>query len=249
MYEMERIKNGRIVRCTRIQECNLHCSDCNLTDICDDPLKEVDPDWTNPYKIGTQEHDAWDESERVGKVSPPEPVKPDEGLLLTDDRLSEINNGMPSTAKYGEVFKAIRDEQFTKVKLHYETELSKLQPELDRREARIKELEAELEVIDKNYRIKKGETWYWESNDENHLKSLTCPVIINADDLRKLLVQAKAEAYKEIGDAIDKTENPYKSKGVFGGEYHGTDYGVFEIARQSFKEVITKLQNGETLSK
>ena len=105
MYEMERIKNGRIVRCTRIQECNLHCSDCNLTDICDDPLKEVDPDWTNPYKIGTQEHDAWDESERVGKVSPPEPVKSDEGLLeqltewVTDYKDVASRNALAETPK------------------------------------------------------------------------------------------------------------------------------------------------------
>ena len=112
---------------------------------------------------------------------------------------------------------------------------------LHEQEARIKELETELRT----------------------LKERDLARIITIDECKKRLevldkklsntelaiAQAKAEAYKEIGDAIDKTENPYKSKGVFGGEYHGTDYGVFEIARQSFKEVITKLQNGETLSK
>ena len=113
--------------------------------------------------------------------------------------------------------------------------------EYEKQEARIKELETELRT----------------------LKERDLARIITIDECKKRLevldkklsntelaiAQAKAEAYKEIGDAIDKTENPYKSKGVFGGEYHGTDYGVFEIARQSFKEVITKLQNGETLSK
>jgi hypothetical protein len=108
---------------------------------------------------------------------------------------------------------------------------------------------------------------HWLSNFYYRLNNWECSIMPKTyyDSEKPLLLKREAEALlakcrqseaairadqnKKIGDAIDKTENPYKSKGVFGGEYHGTDYGVFEIARQSFKEVITKLQNGETLSK
>jgi hypothetical protein len=69
-------------------------------------------------------------------------------------------------------------------------------------EARIKELESELEIIDKNYRIKKGETWYWEKDSNNYLESLTCPVIINANDLRDLISEARADQNRKIGDYI-----------------------------------------------
>jgi hypothetical protein len=173
-----------------------------------------------------------------GTVSPPEPVKPegnqagyygncnpeeyllrgekpDEGLLLTEDEIKialGYKMGAILLMDYGKVAKA---------------QLLKLQPELDRREARIKELEAELEVIDKNYRIKKGETWYWESNDENHLESLTCPVIINADDLRKLLAEAKAEAYKEIGEWLS--------------EWRLKEHNISSV----LLDLIAKLQKGE----
>jgi hypothetical protein len=173
--------------------------------------------------------------------SPSEPVKPDEGLLLTEvEMLTLFTQFIPHT---------LENERWWNIA---KAQLTKLQPELDRREAeiakrgqriielqerideivdkkeaRIKELEAELEVIDKNYRIKKGETWYWESNDENHLESLTCPVIINADDLRKLLAEAKAEAYKEIGEWLS--------------EWRLKEHNISSV----LLDLIAKLQKGE----
>ena len=39
----KKIIDGRIARCTRYEEFNLHCYSCTLTDICDDPYREVIP--------------------------------------------------------------------------------------------------------------------------------------------------------------------------------------------------------------
>lgn len=37
-----------------------------------------------------------------------------------------------------------------------------------------------------------GEVWYWQGDGEDHLESLTCPVLIEADDLRALLERGAA---------------------------------------------------------
>ena len=60
-------------------------------------------------------------------------------------------------------------------------------------EARIKELEDKLKLTDYDRRITLHETWYWMGDGEDHLESLECPVIINADDLRDLIAQARAD--------------------------------------------------------
>ena len=31
-----------------------------------------------------------------------------------------------------------------------------------------------------------GEVWYWQGNEEDHLESLTCPIIISAEAMRAL---------------------------------------------------------------
>ena len=36
-------------------------------------------------------------------------------------------------------------------------------------------------------RERQGEVWYWQGDGEDHLESLACPVLIEADDLRALL--------------------------------------------------------------
>lgn len=48
-------------------------------------------------------------------------------------------------------------------------------------------LEAENEAL---RRERQGEIWYWQGDGEDHLESLTCPVLIEAADLRELLKEA-----------------------------------------------------------
>ena len=38
-------------------------------------------------------------------------------------------------------------------------------------------------------RERDGEVWYWQGDGADHLESLTCPVLIEAEDLRKLLTE------------------------------------------------------------
>ena len=245
---------------------NGYCYDCWNNRVASTPASEVDTDFTNPYKAGTQEHDEWDESERVGKVSPPEPVKPDEGLLLTDEEIKialGYKMGAILLMDYGKVAKAqllkCHKSEAAKIK---QLELGKkLSMESDNR------IEQAIGKVLGYPAYKNDQKNFPNATEANGVcvgdhvaESLVMELVGRFKELEadieelKILNQnndkaIRADQNKKIGDAIDKTENPYKSKGVFGGEYHGTDYGVFEIARQSFKEVITKLQNGETLSK
>ena len=69
-------------------------------------------------------------------------------------------------------------------------------------EARIKELEDKLKLTDYDRRITLHETWYWMGDGEDHLESLECPVIINADDLRDLIAEARADQNKKIGEIV-----------------------------------------------
>ena len=90
-------------------------------------------------------------------------------------------------------------------------------------EARIKELEDKLKLTDYDRRITLHETWYWMGDGEDHLESLECPVIINADDLRDLIAEARADQNKKIGNYFNKH---------------------FPTRDQMF-EAIAKLQKGE----
>jgi regulator of replication initiation timing len=49
-------------------------------------------------------------------------------------------------------------------------------------------------------RERNGEVWYWQGDEEDHLESLTCPVLIEANDLRELLERSKKS---EGGSNVD----------------------------------------------
>jgi hypothetical protein len=111
-------------------------------------------------------------------VSPPEPVKPEEGLLLTDEAIVDFVEDYPE-----QVYKEFDDiiDHLKFLGDLCEKQLAKLQPELDRREARIKELERQ-----------------------------TNPKVIGTVSLadiekncERIEAQAKAEAYKTILDDIE----------------------------------------------
>jgi len=51
-------------------------------------------------------------------------------------------------------------------------------------------LKAEVEAL---HRERVGEVWYWQCDGEDHLESLSCPVLIDAEDLRTLLSLAPKE--------------------------------------------------------
>ena len=42
--------------------------------------------------------------------------------------------------------------------------------------------------------LRSTDPWHWEHGGENHIETLSCPVLIDADDLRCLVALAKAEA-------------------------------------------------------
>ena len=45
--------------------------------------------------------------------------------------------------------------------------------------------------------VRKGEVWFWQADEEDHVESLTCPVLIPAEALRKLLADRAAQAVRE----------------------------------------------------
>ena len=55
------------------------------------------------------------------------------------------------------------------------------------KEANVERLKAELDAL---HRERIGEVWYWQSDGEDHLESLSCPVLINPMELKLLLEQA-----------------------------------------------------------
>jgi hypothetical protein len=115
---------------------------------------------------------------RFVPVSPPEPVKPDEGLLLGyySPEISVLRIRYEQEQKFG--LRELLDKSC-------EAQLAKLQPELDRREARVGELETE--VIHLRDRSEAG----WNAEKK-----------------------AKAEAYKEVADKVEGIENPYQEQGT-----------------------------------
>ena len=46
-------------------------------------------------------------------------------------------------------------------------------------------LKDRIQTLDEYFN--KGNVWHWESNGENHLESLVCPILISAEDLRDAL--------------------------------------------------------------
>lgn len=56
---------------------------------------------------------------------------------------------------------------------------------------KMEDVEFELRRQVNNFRcFSEKEVWYWDNKEENHLESLSCPVVISAYDLRQLLKQA-----------------------------------------------------------
>jgi hypothetical protein len=56
---------------------------------------------------------------------------------------------------------------------------------------KMEEVEFALRSQVRNFRcFTEQEVWYWDNQEENHIESLSCPVVISADDLRQLLQQA-----------------------------------------------------------
>ena len=72
-------------------------------------------------------------------------------------------------------------------------------------EASHQKIEDELRGIiwEKNERVNsilRGEYWMWQGDDEDHLESLVCPIVIRPDQLKDLIREAvKQEREKEAG--------------------------------------------------
>ena len=130
------------------------------------------------------------------------PLPPDE--LLTDEESFNLGFKTSYKAESTELFaysEGVQDgakAQLLKCHQSEAAEIASLQAD----EARIKELEDKLKLTDYDRRITLHETWYWMGDGEDHLESLECPVIINADDLRDLIAQARADQNKKIGEEM-----------------------------------------------
>ncbi len=49
------------------------------------------------------------------------------------------------------------------------------------------------ELIGLDNRLLLGEFWYWMGDDNDHLESLTCPIIIQPEELKRLIERRKHE--------------------------------------------------------
>lgn len=58
--------------------------------------------------------------------------------------------------------------------------------EIAERDATIAAMREEVHAL---HQERKGEVWFWQDDEEDHLESLTCPVLIAAAVLRKLVVE------------------------------------------------------------
>ena len=47
----------------------------------------------------------------------------------------------------------------------------------------------------------KGNYWCWQGDGEDHLESLTCPVLVSAAQVRELLA-ARSKAFEEAAEAV-----------------------------------------------
>lgn len=76
------------------------------------------------------------------------------------------------------------------------------------------------------HRERNGEVWYWQK-DDNHLESLTCPILIDADDMRILindLAQSGADAVQQArADEVHRIIRRIESrKGFLSGTIENT---------------------------
>ncbi len=57
--------------------------------------------------------------------------------------------------------------------------------------------------------VEAGNVWYWQGDGSDHLESLTCPVVIHAQDLRELLTPQAGPPQPSLVEALEKLANPF----------------------------------------
>jgi hypothetical protein len=77
------------------------------------------------------------------------------------------------------------------------------------------------------------ETWFWEAQGENHIESLACPVVIEADDLRALLASA---VQPEGWQLMPKTATPEMLLQL-GGDPDGPPIHV-SLAKRTYRQLL-----------
>lgn len=98
-------------------------------------------------------------------------------------------------------------------------------------EDRIAELENEMVAL---HRERRGEVWYWQGDGEDHVESLTCPILIEPSDF----IARIAEAVKEERERIFALIKEYPSK------YGGADSIGELVDDPEFWQALTKEQGG-----
>lgn len=77
------------------------------------------------------------------------------------------------------------------------------------------------------------EAWYWDTQGENHLESLVCPVVIEANDLRALLASA---VQPEGWQLMPKTATP-EMIALLGGDPEGPSVHV-ALAMRAYRNLL-----------
>ena len=91
-------------------------------------------------------------------------------------------------------------------------------------------------------RIQKGEVWYWNGDEEDHLETLTCPVIIEPGVLRDLLYQFHMEKevarQNEISLNLQIEENKRLKEACDIFEKNSANAVALDIANKKYRQWI-----------
>ncbi len=65
-------------------------------------------------------------------------------------------------------------------------------------------IERQGDKLDVLLRERDGEAWYWQGDGEDHLESLICPILIEAQDLRDLVAEKVKDERERIITILDR---------------------------------------------
>lgn len=91
------------------------------------------------------------------------------------------------------LFKVVAQAQLDHLAPIREAELSKKQQVISELTDKVLELRVSIGVLAME---RSNETWYWQGDGEDHLDSLTCPIIITPEKFKAEIKAAKEQAIK-----------------------------------------------------
>lgn len=143
-------------------------------------------------------------AERIDQLySAPPPAETPERAVLRDEEIEEaIKLEFGENAKFTPNLKMLdmEDDMVYLPDVFRHVALSQHALDAGRIEALEKKLADSKNELLARYREQIKETWYWQGDGEDHLESTTCPILIEAEDLRQLIagLEAKATKYHQL---------------------------------------------------